>query len=161
MFTIMAEETNNYVHQQIARIMGGRDQIQQIEHHSHQRHTRLGTWRDINESDIKIFIAHILMSSVRKPALHNYWSTKTLSRTPFFRMYLSRNKFQDNLWNLHVADIVNNPLQGMPDHDPLAKVCLLITMCQNNFRLRYTPSEFLAVDESTLAFKVKYTNFYN
>ena len=69
MFTIMAEETNNYAHQQIARIMGGQDQIQQIEHHSHQRHTRLGTWRDINESDIKIFIPHILiMSSVRKPA---------------------------------------------------------------------------------------------
>ena len=158
----MAEETNNYARQQIVRIMGGRDQIQQIEHHSHQRHTRLGTWRDINESDIKIFITHILiMSSVRKPALHNYWSTKTLSRTPFFGTYLSRNKFQDILWNLHVADTANNPPLGMPDHDPLAMVHPLITMCQNNFRLRYTPSEFLAVDESTLAFKVEYTNFYN
>ena len=46
---------------------------------------------------------------------------------------------------------------GMPNHDPLAKVCPLVTMCQNNFRLRYTPGQFLAVDESTLAFKVKYT----
>ena len=110
MFTIMAEETNNYVHQQITRIMGGRDQIQQIEHYSHKRHARLGTWRDVNESDIKIFMAHILiMSSVRKPALHNYWSTKTLSRTLFFGTYLSRNKFQDILWNLHVADTSNNP----------------------------------------------------
>ena len=160
MFTIMAEETNNYARQQIMRIMGSRDQIQQIEHYSHKRHTRLGMWRDVNESDIKIFIAHILfMSSVRKPALHNYWSTKTLSRTPFFGTYLSRNKFQDILWNLHVADTTNNPPPGMPNHDPLAKVRPLITMCQNNFRLRYTPSEFLAVDESTLAFKVKYTIF--
>ena len=32
-------------------------------------------------------------------------------------------------------------------------------MCQNNFRLRYIPSEFLTVDESTLAFKVKYIIF--
>ena len=110
MFTIMAEETYNYAHQQIMRIMGGRDQIQQIEHYSHKRHARLGMWRDVNESDIKIFITHILiMSSVRKPALHNYWSTKTLSRTPFFGTYLSRNKFQDILWNLHVADTTNNP----------------------------------------------------
>ena len=123
MFTVMAEETNNYACQQITRIMGGRDQIQQIEHYSHKRHARLGMWRDVNESDINIFIAHILiMSSVRKPALHNYWSTKTLSRTPFFRMYLSRNKFQDILWNLHVADTTNNPPPGMPNHDPLAKV---------------------------------------
>ena len=123
MFTIMAEETNNYAHQQIMRIMGGRDQIQQIEHYSHKRHARLGMWRDVNESDINIFITHILiMSSVRKPALHNYWSTKTLSRTPFFGMYLSRNKFQDILWNLHVADTTNNPPLGMPNIDPLAKV---------------------------------------
>ena len=96
MFTIMAEETNNYAHQQIMRIMGGRDQIQQIKHYSHKRHTRLGMWRDVNESDIRIFMTPILiMSSVRNPALHNYWSTKTLSRTPFFGAYLSRNKFQD------------------------------------------------------------------
>ena len=123
MFTIKAEETNNYACQQIRRIMGGRDQIQQIEHYSHKRHARLGTWRDVNKADIMIFMAHILiMSSVRKPALHNYWSTKTLSRTLFFRTYLSRNKFQDILWNLHVTDTTNNPTLGMPNHNPLAKV---------------------------------------
>ena len=98
MFTIIAEETNNYARQQISRIMDGRDQIEQMEHHSHRRHARLGTWRDVNEADIKIFIAHILvMSSVRKPALYKYWSTTNLSRTPFFGTYLSRNKFQDIL----------------------------------------------------------------
>ena len=157
MFTIIAEETNRYARQQITRIMDGRDQIEQIEHHSHRRHARLGTWRDLNEADIKIFIAHILvMSSVRKPALHNYWSTQKLSRTPFFGTYISRNKFQDILWNLHVADTTHNPPPGFPNHDPLAKVRPLVTMCQHNFRLRYTPSEFLAVDESTLGFKVKY-----
>ena len=139
--------------------MGGRDQIQQIEHYSHKRHTRRGTWRDINEADIKIFITHILiMSSVRKSALYNNWSTKTLSRTSFSGRYLSRNKFQDILWNLHVADTNNNPPPGMLNDDPLAKIHLPVTMCQNNFRLRHTPSEFLAVDESTLAFKVEYTN---
>ena len=158
MFTIIAEEMNNYARQQIGKIMGGRDEIEQIEHYSHKRHARLGTWKDVNESDIKIFIAHLLvMSSVKKPALHNYWSTNSLSRTPFFGTYLSRNKFQDILWNLHVADTTNNPPPGMPNHDPLAKVRPLVTMCQNNFRLRYTPGQFLAVDESTLAFKVKYT----
>ena len=158
MFTIIAEETNNYARQQISKIMDGRDEIQQIEHHNHRRHARLGTWRDLNEADIKIFIGHILvMSSVRKPVLHNYWSTTHLSRTPFFGTYLSRNKFQDILWNLHVADTNNNPPPGVPNHDPLTKVRPLVTMCQNNFRLQYTPSEFLSIDESTLAFKVKYT----
>ena len=160
MFTIIAEETNNYAHQQISKIMGGRDEIEQIEHYSHKWYARLGRWRDANKADIKIFIAHLLIiSSVKKPALHNYWTTNSLSRTPFFGTYLSRNQFQDILWNLHVADTTNNPPPGMPDHDPLAKVYPLVTMCQNNFRLRYTPSKFLAIDESTLAFKAKYTFF--
>ena len=72
MFTIMAEETNNYV-QKKSEIMQGRDHFQQIDHHSHRQHAHLRTWRDINAYDIKIFIAHLLvMSSVHKTALHNY-----------------------------------------------------------------------------------------
>ena len=109
-FTIMVEETNNYACKKIHEILQGRDHFQQIDHHSYHQHARLGTWRDVNSSNIKIFIAHLLvMSSVHKTALHNYWSTKTLSRTPFFGQYIWRNKFQDILWNLHVCDTTNNP----------------------------------------------------
>ena len=123
MFTIMVEETNNYAQKKVREIMQGRDHFQQIDHHSHRQHAHLGTWRDINASDIKIFIAHLLvMSSVHKTALHNYWSTTTLSRTPFFGQYIGRNKFQDILWNLHICDTTNNPTPGSPNHDPLAKV---------------------------------------
>ena len=70
MFTIMAEETNKYAHQQIVRIMDGWDQIQQIEHHSHQRHARLDTWRDINESDIK-YSLHTYLLCHQLESLHS------------------------------------------------------------------------------------------
>ena len=154
MFTIMAEETNNYACQKIREIMQGRDHFQQMDHHSHHQHARLGTWKDVNSWDMKIFTAHLLvMSSIHKPALHNYWSTKTLSHTPFFGQYISRNKFQDILWNLHVSDTTNNPPPGSPNHDPLAKVRPLLQMCQTNFRLRYTPGATISLDESTMAFK--------
>ena len=154
MFTIMAEETNKYARQKIRQIMQGRDHFQQIDHYTHRKHARLGTWKDINASDIKIFIAHLLvMSSVHKKALHNYWSTQTLSRTPFFGQYIGRNKFQDILWNLHVCDTTNNPPPGSANHDPLAKVRPLLEMCQMNFRLRYTPGSTISLDESTMAFK--------
>ena len=91
MFTIMAKETNNYARKKIREIMQGRE----IDHHSHRQHARLGTWRDINASDIKIFIAHLLvMSSVHKTALHNYWSTTTLSNTPFLASILGEISFK-------------------------------------------------------------------
>ena len=134
--------------------MQGHDHFQQMDHHSHRQHARLGTWKDLNSWDTKIFTAHLLvMSSVHKPALHNYWSTKTLSHTPFFGQYISRNKFQDISWNLHVSDTTNNPPPGSPNHDPLAKVRPLLEMCQANFRLCYTPGVTISLDESTMAFK--------
>ena len=53
--------------------MQGRDHFQQMDHHSHHQHARLGTWKDVNASGMKIFTAHLLvMSSVHKPTLHNY-----------------------------------------------------------------------------------------
>ena len=94
MFTIMADETNSYARIKIRKLMAGRDHAQQMDHYSHRQHARLGQWKDLNPSDMKLFTAHLLiMSSVHKPALHNYWSTNTLSRTPFFGQYIGRNKF--------------------------------------------------------------------
>ena len=85
MYTILAEETNKYARQQIMKELGNRDPFQHLDHYSYQKHARLGTWKDLNSSDIKIFIAHLLvMSSIQKPALHNYWCTTSFSRTPFF-----------------------------------------------------------------------------
>ena len=85
MLTIVADATYEYAQKKIHSILGNRDPFQQIEYHSHRRHALLGSWKDMNASNIKIFIAHLLvMSSVKKPALHSYWSTTGLSRTPFF-----------------------------------------------------------------------------
>ena len=162
MFTIMAQETNAYTHDKIRKVLQGRDHFEQMDHHTHRQHAQLGTWKDLNESDIKSFIAHLLIkSSIKKSALHNYWSTNFLTRTPFFGTYLSRNKLQDILWNFQVADAKNNPPQGSPNHDPLAKLCPLLEMCQMNFHLHYTPSEYISLDESTMAFKghVKFLQF--
>ena len=65
MYTILAEETNNYARQKIRKVMENRDPFQQIDHYSYKRHAHLSTWKDLNSSDIKIFIAHLLvMSSV-------------------------------------------------------------------------------------------------
>ena len=118
MYTTMSQETNSYAHDKIRKVLQGRDHFHQMDHHTHRQHARLGTWKDLNESDIKKFIAHLLiMSSIKKSALHNYWSTNSLTRTPFFGTYLSRNKFQDILWNFQVADGKNNPPPGSPNHD--------------------------------------------
>ena len=132
MFTIMAKETNNYARKKIREIMQSRDHFQQIDHHSHRQHAHLFTWRDITASDIKIFIAHLLvMSSVHKTALHNYWSTTTLSHTPFFGQYIGRNKFQDILWNLHICDTTKKTQLLDPQIMTLLQKCNHYLKCVN------------------------------
>ena len=83
----------------------------------------MNTWTDITPSDVKIFLAHnIIMGLVKKSALEKYWSTNSKTRIPFFGKYISRNKFQSILWNLHISDDTGNPPCNQQGHDPLAKL---------------------------------------
>ena len=46
-------------------------------------------WKDVNSSDIKVFIAHlIVMGSVKKPNMANYLSLNELTKIEFFGKYM-------------------------------------------------------------------------
>ena len=105
-------------------------------------------------SDVKIFIAHnIIMGLVKKFDLEKYWSTNTKTRLPFFGKYISRNKFQFILWNLHISDDTANPPCNQPGHDPLAKLCDFVDMINRNFLFAYKPTQALSFDEACHPFK--------
>ena len=61
----------------------------------------------------------------------------------------------------NLSQNVQKEVSQMANHDPLAKVCPLLEMCQTNFRLHYTPAEYISLDKSTMAFKgcVKFLQF--
>ena len=61
------------------------------------------------------------MTSVHKTALYNYWSTKTLSRTPSLGNILGGINFKTYYGiYMFVAQQITQP--GSPNHDPLVKV---------------------------------------
>ena len=154
MFDTIADETNKYARDRIVHITNGRDPIEQIDDPSNARYNRLFNWKDVNASDIKLFMAHVIvMSLVRKSAVHSYWSRSTLSHTPFFGKHLSRNKFQTILWHLHFNDISGNPPPGCAGHDPLSRIRNVISMAQDNFKHAYVCGADVAVDESMCGFR--------
>ena len=141
MFETIADQTNASARNRISSITHGRDLIQQR------------SWKDLNVADIKLFMAHVIvMSLVRKSAVHGYWSKNTLLHTPFFGKYLSRNKFQTTLWHLHFNDVSSNPAPGLPGHNPLACFRNIIAMAQYNFQCVYIPSADVTNNESTCTF---------
>ena len=67
---------------------------------------------------------------------------------------MSRNHFQNILWNLHISDPdETNPLKGEAGHDPLFLVRPMVDMMQKNFLTKYRPGKELSLDESTCPFK--------
>ena len=53
------------------------------------QYSRLNNWRDVGDSDIKIFLVHwIAMGLVRKGAIEKYWDHGEIVKTPFFGTYV-------------------------------------------------------------------------
>ena len=104
---------------------------------------------------MKVFVAHlIVMGILKKNSLEQYWSTDSILNMLFFCHYMSRNCFQNILWNLHVSDPdETNPQKGEANHDPLFLVRPMVDMMQKNFHTKYRPGKELSLDESMCPFK--------
>ena len=152
MWTIIAESTNVYARSKRVTPTGNR--CTDPTHDQYKKHCRLNTWTDVTPGDIKLFMAHILiMGLVNKSEVESYWRMNTNTKIPFFGKYMSRNRFQAILWNLHVNDDSDNPPRSQPGHDPLCKIRPFVDMIDRNFRYVYKPKRELSFDEACCPFK--------
>ena len=104
---------------------------------------------------MKVFVAHlIVMGILKKNSLEQYWSRDGILNTLFFGHYMSRNHFQNILWNPQISDPdETNPPKGEANQDPLFLVRPMVDMIQRNFCTKYRPGKELSLDESTCPFK--------
>ena len=158
MWTILSENTNKYVHSKLreAKDKGDKDPIELLSEGADQNPcAQLNKWEDKSLDEMKVFVAHlIVMGILKKNSLEQYWSRDSIINMPFFGHYMSRNCFQNILWNLHISDPdETNPPKGEADHDPLFLVRPMVDMMQRNFHTKYKPGKELSLDESTCPFK--------
>ena len=158
MWTILSENTNKYVHTKCRQAKDKRDKdpIELLSEGVDQNPcARLNNWEDTSPDEMKVFVAHlIVMGILKKNSLEQYWSRDSILNMPFFGHYMSRNHFQNILWNLHVSDPdETNPQKVETNHDPLFLVRPMVDMMQRNFCTKYRPGKELSLDESTCPFK--------
>ena len=104
--------------------------------------SRLCSWRDVGEGDIKIFLVNLIaMGLVRKGSMPKYWDHGETVKTSFFGTYMGCNTFQSIMSNLQVSDSSLDLPSNHPHHDPLFKVCPFMDMLQKNFKRCYKPGE--------------------
>ena len=112
------------------------DPIELLDQPGYQRHHRLCNWTDVNASDIKIFLAHVIvMGLVRKLTISKYWRCNSFGSTPFFGIHLTRPQFERILVNLHIND------NTRANTDPLYKIRPVVDMVDRNFLHVYTPKK--------------------
>ena len=103
MWTIISDATNVYTLSK--RTTPDGNMCLDPTHPQYKKHRHLNTWTDVTPSEIKMFMAHILlMGLVQKSELEKYWQMNSMTKIPFFGKYMSRNRFQALLWNIHVND---------------------------------------------------------
>ena len=152
MWTIIVDATNVYAKSKRATQHG--DRCIDPTHPDYKKFCCLNGWIDVTPSDIKMFIAHILiMGLVHKSEVEKYWNMNTYTKVPFFGKYMSRNRFQSILWNFHVNDDTQNPSARQPGHNPLCKIRPFVDMVKRNFLYVYKPSKCLSFDEACCPFK--------
>ena len=128
--------------------IGNRDPIQAADDPNYTRNSRLNNWVDINEDNIKLFMAHVIvMGLIRKPNVTKYWSRNPIISTPFFRKYMGRMNFEYILSNIHVSD------NTIASTEPLVKLKPFLDMCDRNFLHVYKSNKNISVDETSCKWK--------
>ena len=148
----LAMQTNDYAQRRLEQL--GPDAVARMDNPGFKIHARLNYWKPVTAVDMRVFAAHlILLGLVKKPDLEEYWSRKTLTRTPFFGRYMSRDRFQMILSNFHLVDDSNNPKPKQPGHKPLAKLQPMIDMIGTAFKSAYKPGKNISIDEGCCPWK--------
>lgn len=110
--------------------------------------SRITSWRDTNVIEIKIFIGLLFHTgSIRMNRMEDYWKKSELFNVPFFRQYMSRNRFMLLLRTLHFNDTENH------DNNRLSKIEPIVSYFNNKMTNIYEPSKNLALDESMVLFR--------
>ena len=105
----------------------------------------------MKERELYGFIGiNLLMGYYKLPSWLDYWKFDPDLSVPFASSVMSRLRFGQILWNLHVNDNCSIPAENK---DKLNKLRPLITSLKENYVKLYDASRCLSVDESMILFK--------
>ena len=141
LINIIAEETNRYAESKISDKQLGPQSVWK-------------TWREVSPHEIRVFLGLIInMGLVSIPEIKDYWSSNWLTQIKFFGDIISRNRFLQIFWMLHVGnDASEESNRGIRR---TRKIHGIIEHIERQFQKFFIPGRSVAIDESTIGFKGK------
>lgn len=130
MFHLIAEETNRY-----AQFKGAVNFL-------------------VTPTEISAFVGiNIGMGIVNMLCVHDYWSTNLVLHHPWLLMVMDH--FYQIQKHLHFNDNELAVNKGHPLHDKLFKIRPILDIVNQTFRLHYSPSTNVSVDEQMIGTKAR------
>ena len=113
------------------------------------RKSRLKSWKDTDEEEIKKFFSIVMyMGVVKYPSIDLYWSRDPFYKNNFVPPLMSRNRFQLLLRFMHFAEN-----RDQTNEDRLLKLRKLLEILEENFTKSKTPGNTIAVDETMVPWR--------
>lgn len=132
---LIVEETNRYARQLLLN--------------QNVLKSRLNSWTDCNEDEIKRFFSIILVMGLNElPSINLYWSRDPMFHNDFIANTMSRDRF---LLLLRCIHFCNN--ETVDKKDRLCKIRNLLDITNKNFQTVLTPGRILVIDESMVPFQ--------
>ena len=106
-------------------------------------------WKDTDIAEMYTFLAlTVLMPSVKKHAIRDYWDKESIIYVPVFAKFMSRDRYQLLLRFLHFCDNEN------PDrNDSMFKIRNIFERITSKCRELYKPKQKMIIDESLILFR--------
>ena len=137
-FNLIVEQTNIY----------GRQKFQRSRQNTNDR------WQDVEIEDIELFLGIITVMGINElPRMKLYWSRDNIFHNGFISATMSRDRFLQIFYNLHLADNSLEPKKGSHDYSKIYKIKKFMEILVSNFQKNYKFGRHGSIDETMVKFK--------
>lgn len=124
--------------------------IEQTELYASQKNQTIS----LDLPELKAFLGLLVYMGFHSlPSIRLYWSTDENFHCDRIARVMSLKRFLKLLRLLHLADNSNMPKRSDPNYDKLYKVRPLLNILSKEFPKHFSPSRYISIDESMVAFK--------
>ena len=114
--------------------------------------SHIAKWEPVTATEMEGFLAIIVnMGLISMPQIQDYWSTSWTCQLPFFNRTMTRDRFMNIFWLLHVSCEQDGVTPRRID-----KVRALLDLLIPKFQASYYPSRDISVDETMVGFRGRF-----
>jgi hypothetical protein len=111
-------------------------------------------WKDVQVKDIESFLGIMIMMGISDlPRMKLYWSEDKVFHNGFISSIMSRNRFLQIFYNLHLPDNTLEPKKGSNGYSKIYKIKSFMEILLANFQGNYVLGHHGSIDETMVKFK--------